>query len=143
MAGVSFFFNVLCFIKSSGHDPKDALHIISRIRLLAAIGYAPRLSGCGKCGSKSLDFYPDSGTTLCRKCAANPGDGTGKAYMKINNKVIHFYTHSIEWPINISNRLRPNEQTLSEINGLLDRHLGYLLSKKLRSSEFPARPNIA
>ena len=137
----SFFFNILTFIKSSGHEPKDALHIIARIRLLAATGYAPRLSSCGKCGSKSLDFYPDSGTTLCRKCAATPGAGTGRAYMRINNKVIHFYSHSIEWPINISNRLRPNEQTLSEITGLLDRHLGYLLSKKLLSSEFPASPH--
>ncbi len=137
----SFFFNILTFIQSSGDEQKDALHIIARIRLLAVIGYAPRLNSCGKCGGKSLDFYPDSGTTLCRKCAATPGDNTGKAYMKINNKVIHFYTHSIEWPINISNRLRPNEQTLSEINGLLDRHLGYLLSKKLRSSEFPLSPH--
>jgi DNA repair protein RecO (recombination protein O) len=133
----SFFFNILSFIKSSKHKQKDALHLISRIRLLAAVGYAPRLSGCGKCGTVSLDFYPDSGTTLCHKCAAAPA-GTGKPFMRINNKVIHFYTHSIEWPINISNRLKPNEKTLSELSGLLDRHLGYLLSRKLRSSEFTA-----
>jgi DNA repair protein RecO (recombination protein O) len=133
----SFFFNILSFIKSSKHEQKDALHLISRIRLLAAAGYAPRLSGCGKCGTKSLDFYPDSGTTLCHNCAAAPA-GAGKPFMRINSKVVHFYTHSIEWPINISNRLKPNEQTLSELSGLLDRHLGYLLSRKLRSSEFPA-----
>jgi DNA repair protein RecO (recombination protein O) len=133
----SFFFNILSFIKSSKHEQKDALHLISRIRLLAAVGYAPRLSGCGKCGTKSLDFYPDSGTTLCHNCAAAPA-GAGKPFMRINSKVVHFYTHSIEWPINISNRLKPNEQTLSELSGLLDRHLGYLLSRKLRSSEFPA-----
>lgn len=133
----SFFLNVLSFIHSSGREPKDALHLIARVRLLAAVGYAPRLSGCGKCGAKSLDFYPDSGTTLCHRCAGAP-NGTGRPSMRINNKVVHFYTHSIEWPITISHRLKPNEQTLAELTGLLDRHLTYILSRKLRSSDFPA-----
>ncbi|GBD95228.1 MAG TPA: DNA repair protein RecO [Nitrospirae bacterium] len=131
----SFFLNILHIVKSSEHELKDALHLITRIRLLAVIGYAPRLKGCGKCGEKSLDFYPDSGTTLCTKCAVTP-DRAGKPFMRINNKVIHFYTHSIEWPINISNRLKPGRETLSGLSGLLDKHLTYLLSKKLRSSEF-------
>lgn len=131
----SFFLNILQFIKESEHNSKDALHLISQIRLLAAIGYAPRLSGCGKCGEETLDFYPDSGTTLCTRCALGPGMA-GKPFMRINNKVVHFYTHSIEWPINISNRLKPAPQTLSELSGLLDRHLTFLISRKLRSSEF-------
>jgi DNA repair protein RecO (recombination protein O) len=133
----SFFLNILNFIKSSGQETKDALHLIAQIRLLAAIGYAPRLKGCGKCGTRSLDFYPDSGTTLCGKCASLPLT-KGKPFIRINNKVIHFYTHSIEWPINISNRLKPNPETLTELSGLLDKHLTYLLSKKLRTSEFLA-----
>jgi DNA repair protein RecO (recombination protein O) len=133
----SFFLNILQFITASEEERKDALHLIAQIRLLATIGYAPRLSGCGKCGSESYDFYPDSGTTLCDKCTPTPFS-TGKPFMRINNKVIHFYTHSIEWPINKSNRLKPNDQTLGELSELLDRHLSYLLSKKLRSSEFRA-----
>lgn len=131
----SFFLNILQFIKESEHRSKDALHLISQIRLLATIGYAPRLDGCGRCGEKTLDFYPDSGTTLCPKCALAPGM-VGKPFMRINNKVVHFYTHSIEWPINISNRLKPNPVTLSALSGLLDRHLTFLISRKLRSSEF-------
>jgi DNA repair protein RecO (recombination protein O) len=131
----SFFFNILQFIKSSGQESKNALHLISQIRLLATIGYAPRLNGCGKCGTKSLDFYPDSGTTLCRKCAAIPLS-EGKPFMRINDKVVHFYAHSIEWPINISNRLKPNQQTLFELSLILDKHLSYVLSKKLLSSDF-------
>jgi DNA repair protein RecO (recombination protein O) len=131
----SFFLNMLHTAESSEHEPKDTLHLIIQIRLLAMIGYAPRLIGCGKCGGKSLDFYPDSGTTLCPKCAVTPGN-KGKPFMRINNKVVHFYTHSIEWPINISNRLKPDRQTLTELTGLLDRHLTYLLSKKLQTSEF-------
>lgn len=131
----SFFLNILHTVKSSKEHPKDALHLITQIRLLAAIGYAPRLKGCGRCGNASLDFYPDSGTTLCSKCAVTP-ERTGLPCMRINNKVIHFYSHSIEWPINISHRLKPAPQTLSELSALLDRHLTFLLSKKLHSSEF-------
>jgi len=131
----TFFLNILQFITSSEEDRKDALHLIALVRLLATIGYAPRLSGCGKCGTESYDFYPDAGTILCPKCASTPLS-PAKPFMRINNKVIHFYTHSIEWPINKSNRLKPNDQTLLELTGILDRHLSYLLSKKLRSSEF-------
>ncbi len=133
----TFFLNILQFITSSDDDRKDALHLIALVRLLATIGYAPRLSGCGKCGAESYDFYPDAGTILCAKCASTP-HSPAKPFMRVNNKVIHFYTHSIEWPINKSNRLKPNDQTLLELSGVLDRHLSYLLSKKLRSSEFMA-----
>jgi DNA repair protein RecO (recombination protein O) len=131
----SFFLNILYTVKTSEQESRDALHLITRIRLLAAIGYAPRLKGCGRCGNESLDFYPDSGTTLCSKCAVTP-DRSGKPFMRINNKVIHFYMHSIEWPIQISNRLKPASQTLTELSGLLDKHLTFLLSRKLKSSEF-------
>ncbi len=133
----AFMLSILQFIKTAGQEQKDPLHIICRIRLLALIGYAPRLSGCGRCGGSTLDFYPDAGTTLCRKCAVTPGH-EGSPFMRINNKAIHFYAHSIEWPINISNRLKPGADTISELAGLLDKHLGYLLSKKLHSSKFPA-----
>lgn len=131
----SFFLNILHAVRASDSHSRDALHLITQIRLLAAIGYAPRLKGCGRCGNESLDFYPDSGTTLCAKCAITP-DKAGKPFMRINNKVIHFYMHSIEWPIHISNRLKPAPQTLIELSGLLDKHLTFLLSKKLKSSEF-------
>jgi len=132
----SFFLNILNFIKSSGPGQRETLHLIARIRLLAAIGCAPRLSGCGRCGAKSLDFYPDSGTILCRRCAAAP-DRAGRPFIRIGNRTVHFYAHSIEWPMNISNRLKPDSRTLSELSGLLDRHLNHILSGKLRSSGFP------
>ncbi len=141
----SFFLNILHFIKSSeqessnsGHSQhsKEALHLISRIRLLAIIGYAPRLSGCGRCGSESVDFFPDAGTTLCKKCSTHPASES-QPFIRLNNQVIQFYKHSIEWPVNKSNRLKPNQNTMTALSGVLDRHLQYLLSKKLKSSEYP------
>jgi DNA repair protein RecO (recombination protein O) len=133
----SFFLNTLQLIKSSDPKPRDVLHLISRIRLLAMAGYAPRLNGCGMCGQQTQDFYPDSGTTLCTRCASTPGKN-GKPYMRIDNKVVRFYTHSIEWPIHIATRLRPHQDTLSALSILLDKHLTYLLSRKLLSSKFLA-----
>ena len=135
----SFFLNILQFIKSSEQESRnsnEALHLISRIRLLAIIGYAPRLSGCGRCGSGSVDFFPDAGTTLCKKCSTHPANES-KPFVRLNNQSIQFYKHSIEWPVNKSNRLKPNHDTLTALSGVLERHLQYLLSKKLRSSEFP------
>lgn len=133
----SFFLNILHFIKSSAQERKDALHLITQIRMLAMIGYAPRLKGCGKCGNESPHFYPASGATLCNRCAA-PAMGE-QPPVRVTNKAIQFYTHSIEWPINLANRLKPRQEVLVELSGLLDKHLTYLLSKKLLSSEFLVR----
>lgn len=133
----AFFLSALQFMKSLGQGQKEAFHLITRIRLLAMIGYAPRLSNCGRCDEDSLDFYPDAGTTLCKKCATSPV-GKEKPFIRVNNKTINFYTHTIEWPINISNRLKPGQDTISEVSVILDKHLTYLLSKKLLSSEFAA-----
>jgi len=141
----SFFLNILHFIKSSEQESqnsqnsphsKEALHLISRIRLLAIIGYAPRLSGCGRCGSNSVDFFPDAGTTLCKNCSTHQTNES-KPFIRLNNQIIQFYKHGIEWPVNKSNRLKPNQNTISALSGVLDRHLHYLLSKKLKSSEYP------
>jgi DNA repair protein RecO (recombination protein O) len=131
----SFFLNILNFMESSGQKPKDTLYLIIQIRLLAIIGYAPRLKGCGRCGKKSFNFYPDSGTTLCNTCATTPVR-IKETPIRITNKVINFYTHSLEWPIKIASRLKPSQKILSELSILLDKHLNYLLNKKLSSSEF-------
>ncbi|UCH79708.1 MAG: DNA repair protein RecO [Nitrospiraceae bacterium] len=133
----SFFLNILQFISSSEQESKEPLHLISRIRLLAVIGYAPRMSGCGRCGNNSIDFFPDAGTTLCRKCS-RPSAGASKPFIRLNNQIIQFYKHSIEWPVNRSNRLKPHEDTLTALSAVLDRHLQYILARNLRSSEFHA-----
>ncbi len=130
----AFFLNILHTIKLSEQESKDALHLITRIRLLATIGYAPRLNGCGRCGREGLNFYPASGTILCNKCARPPV--SAQSHFKISSNTIQFYTHSIEWPIHISNRLKPRQEVLTELSALLDKHLTHLLSRKFQSPEF-------
>jgi DNA repair protein RecO (recombination protein O) len=130
-----FFLNILHFILNSDPEHKDALHLISRIRLLAIIGYAPRLSGCGRCGGESMDFFPDSGTALCKKCST-PKAGESKPFVRLNRPAIQFYKHSMEWPVSKSNRLKPSPDTISCLSAILERHLQYLLSKNLHTSEY-------
>lgn len=132
-----FFLDILDLIKSAGEGSKEVLYLIAQIRLLVLAGYAPRLKGCGRCGRESLDFYPDSGTTLCSRCASR--DKAGDSFIRITNKTAQFYKHCIEWPADTLNRLRPCRETLLELSTLLDKHLNYLLNKRLYSSEFMAQ----
>ncbi len=134
----AFFLSILTLIKSSAEEPKDALFIIAQVRLLAITGYAPRLKGCGKCGRKSQNFYPDSGTMLCSKCASAQYVRLKEAPIRIVDKTLGFYKHSIEWPIGTSGRLKPHKDTLLELSAVIDMHLKYLLNKKLHSSAFLA-----
>jgi DNA repair protein RecO (recombination protein O) len=134
----SFFLSVLSLIKSSEDDPKDALYLIAQARLLAIAGYAPRLNGCGKCGRKSQNFYPASGAILCGKCASSQYTRLKEAPVKITDRTLGFYTHSIEWPMATSRRLKPHKNTITELSAVLDMHMKHLLNKKLNSSEFLA-----
>ncbi len=136
----SFILNLLHIIRSTDHGSRDLLHLMTMIRLLATIGYAPRLKGCGKCGGESFDFYPSSGTTLCKNCSA-ASDRRENSCMRINSKIINFYSHTLEWPIHIADRLKPDDFTITVLSDLLDKHVTYLLSKKLRSAEFLMKLN--
>ncbi len=133
-----FFLNTMYILKSLGQRQNDVIYLISQIRLLAVLGYAPRLKGCGKCGTKGLEFYPHSGSILCKKCALS-SKGERKSPIKITDRVVRFYSHCVGWPIHASTRLRPSRETISALSVLLEEHLTYLLNKRLMTSEFLAK----
>lgn len=114
---------------------KDSLYLISRIHLLALLGYAPRLKGCGKCGIKSFDFYPDSGTTMCKKCAIARIEKKVSP-IKITDSIVKFYSHCLGWHIQTSIRLKPPKEIISTLSALLEEHLNHLLNRRLMTSEF-------
>jgi DNA repair protein RecO (recombination protein O) len=130
-----FFLNILNMLESLGQEQKHTVYLISQIHLLGILGYAPRLKGCGRCGKESLDFYPESGTTLCKRCANNQS-GIKETPMRITGKMIKFYSHTLQWPIHVSTRLRPSIEIVSLLSDLIERHLNHLLKKRLQSSEF-------
>ncbi len=131
-----FFLGILDLIESSTREKRQTLYLVSQIRLLALIGYAPRLNRCGRCGGSGIDFYPDSGTILCSRCVI--GHHVKEPPLRVNRDIINFYTHCIEWSVDTLSRLRPRQDILSALSTLLDRHLAYLLNKRLLSSGFTA-----
>jgi DNA repair protein RecO (recombination protein O) len=132
-----FFLNALNTLELLKSDQKDVLHLITQIRLLALLGYAPRLKGCGKCSAESRNFYPSLGTTLCDKCSVT-SSRERESSLKVSGKTIHFYTHCIGWPMNISGRLRPSQEAKAELSAVLEAHITSVLNKKLLTSDFLA-----
>lgn len=128
-----FFLDALKFLKSPSEKPKDMLHLITQIRLLVMAGYAPKLNSCGRCGKKGQVFFPHAGSVLCNKCAPNL---TKEPPIRISGKTSIFYTHCIEWPVNTLGRLKPQDEVITELSELIDRHITYLLSKRLMTSKF-------
>jgi len=130
----SFLLNALRVVESSKLTDKRHLHLILLIRSLSIMGYAPRLNGCGRCGIRSTDFYPDAGAMLCDRCAGETAHHRSK--ITISVKSVRFYEHCLRWPIQRSERLRPDQTTIDELSSLIDVHLDFILSKRLNSSEF-------
>jgi DNA repair protein RecO (recombination protein O) len=133
-----FFLNIMHLLESSDLKKKDAIYLISQIRLLAVLGYAPRLKGCGKCSIKSHYFYPDAGTIMCKSCAENYPNRSEQP-LKIADKTIQFYSHGMGWPIRTSSRLKPAPDTVSELTALLDAHITHITSRRLHTSDFLSR----
>ena len=140
----SLFLNTMKFIESFEQKQKDSIYLISQIRLLMELGYAPRLKGCGRCGAKSFDFYPGSGTILCKRCVSSQFRGNYQQSIKITGKTANFYSQSAEWHVRALTRLKPPRDTINELSFLLEEHITYLLNKRLQSSEFLAGlPNVS
>jgi DNA repair protein RecO (recombination protein O) len=132
----SFFLSVMGLALSSDESSKYVLFLIAQVRLLALTGYAPGLKGCGKCGKKSNSFYPDSGTILCGRCSSVRSFVPREEPMRIVDKTLSFYAHSMEWPLTKSHRLKPRREILSELALILEKHIAHLLNRKLLSSGF-------
>ncbi|MBI4687780.1 MAG: DNA repair protein RecO [Nitrospirae bacterium] len=134
----SFLLNTLNLIASLEQKQKETFYLILQVHLLTLLGYAPRLKGCGKCGAKTLDFYPSLGTPLCGKCAVRPLVGK-EPPVRITEGLINFYSHCLAWPVYILRRLKPRQDTIAELSFIIDKHLNHLLQKRLLTSEFLVR----
>jgi DNA repair protein RecO (recombination protein O) len=117
----NFFLSTLNLIESSAEDQRQTLYLIALIRLLAMIGYAPRLNKCGRCGRSGINFYPQAGTILCNKCI--DGHQMGKPFVRVNSDIINFYSHCIEWPVERLSRLKPRRDLLSTLFTIMDKHI--------------------
>jgi DNA repair protein RecO (recombination protein O) len=135
-----FFRDSLRFLMSHCDDPKDLMYLITQIRLLVLVGYAPRLKSCGRCDTEGNIFFPHAGSVLCLSCAPELAD---EPPMKISGRTATFYTHCIEWPADKLSRLKPQDDVLVELSEIIDQHINYLLSKKLMTSKYLESSSLA
>ena len=119
---------------------KENVEIKNAAEVVMKNGMRALKGECGKCGTKSFDFYPDSGTTLCKKCVVNHLSNSEP--IKIANRTIKFYSHCTGWPLHALTRLRPSTEITSPLSALLEAHLNHLLKRRLLSSEFLSKACI-
>jgi len=119
----NFFLSTLNLIESSTEDQRQTLYLIAIIRLLAMIGYAPRLNKCGRCGRSGINFYPEAGTILCDRCVDS--HQIRKPFVRVNGDIINFYSHCIEWPVERLSRLKPREDLVNTLSSIIKEHISH------------------
>lgn len=112
-------------------DNKDLRLIHYKIKFLELIGYAPKLDGCGRCGKKGYNFYMSHGSILCKVCAKGIDSP-----LKLSPAVVKFYMNLLTWDATKMERIKPSDKLLSELLGVIDMHIKYILSKPLKTESF-------
>ena len=112
--------------------------LIFKIRLLGLKGYAPHLSGCGRCGAPSGRFFVSQGAVLCERCAGGLDRARAKV-VSVSPGSVRLYDSLGTWELDKTARIKPSGAMLSEVRGLLDAHVEYILSGPLRSRVFALR----
>lgn len=105
--------------------------ILYKIKFLNLIGYAPRLTGCGRCGRSGYSFYVSHGSILCEMCA-----GSIDRPIKLSPGTIKLYESLSKWDISLSERIKPSQNLLSELSNMINDHIRYTISRPLKSKSF-------
>ncbi len=110
------------------------------LRLLALVGYQPRLVECAHCGQTLREvesdtppyaFDPAQGGVLCDQCAPQFKDALPLTLAGL--KVLR-YASRADWPAFAALKMRP--LVAREVEQTLQRYITYLLERNLQSVEF-------
>jgi DNA repair protein RecO (recombination protein O) len=102
-----------------------------KIKFLEFVGFAPKLDACGRCGKSGYCFYLSQGSILCEACARGVDSP-----IKLSPAVLRFYSDLRTWDAAKIQRIRPSAALLSELSGIINIHIKYILSRPLKSEEF-------
>jgi DNA repair protein RecO (recombination protein O) len=102
-----------------------------KIKFLEFVGFAPKLDACGRCGKSGYCFYLSQGSILCEACARGVDSP-----IKLSPAVLRFYSDLRTWDAAKIKRIRPSAALLSELSGIINIHIKYILSRPLKSEEF-------
>lgn len=120
--------------RAIGASPPDArLRALLEIRLLAALGLAPELGRCVRCGTPleagaALLFHVGEGGALCARCAR-----PGEAAVPVRLGTLRTLAQSLRLDLHQLPRLGLSGAALDEARGLLARFLRFHVGLELRS----------
>ncbi|MBF0556715.1 MAG: DNA repair protein RecO [Nitrospirae bacterium] len=101
-----------------------------KIKMLAAAGFMPRLSGCARCAGAGRRFYFREGSILCDNCG-DPLSG-----FELSHGAIKLFETLRLWDWSKLNRVVPTKSLTQELGSLLDLHIRYRLEKGLKTRDF-------
>jgi DNA repair protein RecO (recombination protein O) len=102
-----------------------------KIKLLNLTGFAPKLNACGRCGKNGTRFYLSHGSVICETCAKGMDSP-----IKISPAVLKLYTDLLTWDTIKINRIKPSDSLLTELSGIINMHIKYILTRPLKSEAF-------
>lgn len=111
--------------------------LLYKIRLLEAKGYAPRLSGCARCGASHGGvnrFFIEQGSIICPTCQPTL-DGAKKSH-NVTPGAIRLFDALSTWDIRKTSRLKASEQMLWELSDLVDSHIEHTIAKELKTRRY-------
>jgi DNA repair protein RecO (recombination protein O) len=123
--------NTLAQIEAAGLADKNLLAHHFRIKLLDLVGFAPKLDACGRCGSKGDTFYISQGSLLCVVCARGMDSP-----IRLSPAALKLYSDLLTWDTTKIQRIKPSERLMSELSGIINMHINYILARPLRSDVF-------
>ena len=133
-------YNLLTATLSRLTAPGDPRLVVRyyEIRLLDFLGYRPELSHCALCKAaiepQDQFFSPAHGGVLCPNC----GRQASNVY-PISMDALRYLRHFQRSSFAEAARARPNPAVQTELENLMQRHLTYLLERRLNTPEFLRR----
>ena len=118
-------------IGKGGFRNEDLVVNHYKIKFLEFVGFAPKLDACGRCGNGGYCFYLSHGSILCEACASGVDSP-----IKLSPAALRFYSDLRTWDPAKIKRIRPSSALLSELSGMIDSHIRYILSRQLKSEAF-------
>jgi DNA repair protein RecO (recombination protein O) len=119
--------------RTSGEVFSDGELIMThfKIKFLEFAGFAPKLDSCGRCGNKGHGFYISHGSVMCESCARS-----SDSPVRLSTAMLKLYACLLTWDISKIRRIKPSGNLMSELSGIINMHIKYILARPLKTDAF-------
>jgi len=132
---------LLTVIKPGGDNAIYFLYC--KVSFLGLAGFLPKLDECGRCSRKSTDgaagsrFYLSHGALICDSCK-----GQAAPDITLSQSALRFYLSFVRWNFANISRVKAPAPLVSEITGLVDAHIKYIMPRPLKTAVFTGKKEI-